>query len=164
MNKAYVIDGNSLLFRAYFATAYGGGEIMRTKDGTPTNAVFAFSNMLNKVLQGLKEGDALFVGFDTGKATFRHKEDENYKANRKPAPEELKVQMPIVRELLKSLNIFVYEKEGYEADDICGTVSKMLGKDNYEVIVYTSDRDFLQLIDKIFQSTLLKQVCLTLLL
>lgn len=148
MNKAYVIDGNSLLFRAYFATAYGGGEIMRTKDGTPTNALFAFSNMLNKILQSLKEGDALFVGFDTGKATFRHKEDENYKANRKPAPEELKIQMPIVRELLKSLNIFVYEKEGYEADDICGTVSKMLGKDNYEVIVYTSDRDFLQLIDK----------------
>ena len=148
MNKAYIIDGNSLLFRAYFATAYGGNEIMRTKDGTPTNAIFSFSNMLNKVLQGLKEGDALFVGFDTGKATFRHKEDETYKANRKPAPEELKVQMPIARELLKALDIFTFEKEGYEADDLCGTVSKMLAKDNYEVIVYTSDRDFLQLIDK----------------
>ena len=148
MNKAYIIDGNSLLFRAYYATAYGGGEIMRTKDGTPTNAIFSFSNMLNKVLQSLKPGDALFVGFDTGKATFRHKEDEQYKANRKPCPEDLKVQMPIVRELLKSLDIFTYEKEGYEADDICGTVSKMLGKDNYEVIIYTSDRDFLQLIDK----------------
>lgn len=148
MNKAYVIDGNSLLFRAYYATAYGGNEIMRTKDGTPTNALFSFSNMLNKILQSLKEGDALFVGFDTGKATFRHKEDEKYKANRKPCPEDLKIQMPIVRELLRSLNIFMFEKEGYEADDICGTVSKMLGKDNYEVIVYTSDRDFLQLIDK----------------
>ena len=148
MNKAYIIDGNSLLFRAYYATAYGGNEIMRTKDGTPTNAIFSFSNMLNKVLQSLKEGDALFVGFDTGKATFRHKEDETYKANRKPAPEDLKIQMPIVRELLKSLDIFTFEKEGYEADDICGTVSKMLGRDNYEVIIYTSDRDFLQLIDK----------------
>lgn len=148
MNKAYIIDGNSLLFRAYYATAYGGNEIMRTKDGTPTNAIFSFSNMLNKVLQSLKEGDALFVGFDTGHATFRHKEDETYKANRKPAPEDLKIQMPIVRELLKALNIFTFEKEGYEADDICGTVSKMLGNDNYEVIVYTSDRDFLQLIDK----------------
>ena len=148
MSKAYIIDGNSLLFRAYYATAYGGNEIMRTKDGTPTNAIFSFSNMLNKILQGLKPGDALFVGFDTGKATFRHKEDETYKANRKPAPEDLKIQMPIVRELLKSLDIFTFEKEGYEADDICGTVSKMLGKDNYEVIVYTSDRDFLQLIDK----------------
>ena len=148
MAKAYIIDGNSLLFRAYFATAYGGGEIMRTSDGTPTNAIFSFSNMLNKVLQSLKPGDALFVGFDTGKATFRHKEDDTYKANRKPAPEDLKIQMPIVRELLKALDIFTFEKEGYEADDICGTVSKMLGKDNYEVIVYTSDRDFLQLIDK----------------
>ena len=148
MNKAYIIDGNSLLFRAYYATAYGGNEIMRTKDGTPTNAIFSFSNMLNKILQSLKPGDALFVGFDTGKATFRHKEDETYKANRKPAPEELKIQMPIVRELLKSLDIFTFEKEGYEADDICGTAAKMLGKDNYEVIVYTSDRDFLQLIDE----------------
>ena len=148
MNKAYIIDGNSLLFRAYFATAYGGGEIMRTKEGIPTNAIFSFSNMLNKVLQSLKPGDAIFVGFDTGKATFRHKEDENYKANRKPAPEELKIQMPIVRELLKSLDVFVYEKEGFEADDICGTTAKMLGKNGYEVIVYTSDRDFLQLIDK----------------
>lgn len=148
MNKAYIIDGNSLLFRAYYATAYGGNDIMRTKDGIPTNALFSFSNMLLKVLQSLKEGDALFVGFDTGKATFRHKEDATYKANRKPCPEDLKIQMPIVRELLKSLDVFVYEKEGYEADDICGTVAKMLGKDNYEVIVYTSDRDFLQLIDK----------------
>ena len=148
MNKAYIIDGNSLLFRAYYATAYGGNEIMRTKDGTPTNAVFAFSNMLNKVLHNLKEGDALFVGFDTGKATFRHKEDETYKANRKPAPEDLKIQMPIVRELLHSLDIFTFEKEGFEADDLCGTASKMLAKDNFEVIIYTSDRDFLQLIDK----------------
>lgn len=148
MAKAYIIDGNSLLFRAYYATAYGGNEIMRTKDGTPTNAIFSFSNMLNKVLQSLKEGDALFVGFDTGKATFRHKEDDTYKANRKPAPEDLKIQMPIVREMLHALDIFTFEKEGFEADDICGTVSKMLGKDGYDVIVYTSDRDFLQLIDK----------------
>ena len=156
MNKAYIIDGNSLLFRAYYATAYGGNDIMRTKDGTPTNAVFSFSNMLNKVLQGLKEGDALFVGFDTGKATFRHKEDEKYKANRKPCPEDLKIQMPIAREMLRSLNVFVFEKEGYEADDICGTVAKMLGKENYEVVIYTSDRDFLQLIDKNISVHILK--------
>lgn len=148
MSKAYIIDGNSLLFRAYYATAYGGNEIMRTKDGIPTNAIFSFSNMLNKVLQSLKEGDVLFVGFDTGKATFRHKEDATYKANRKPCPEDLKIQMPIVRDLLKSLDVFTYEKEGYEADDICGTVAKMLGKDKYDVVIYTSDRDFLQLIDK----------------
>ena len=149
MNKVYIVDGNSLLFRAYFATlAMSGGEIMRAHDGTPTNAVFAFSNMINKILQGLKEGDGLFVGFDTGKATFRHKEDEKYKANRKPCPEDLKTQMPLARSFLDSLNIFWFEKEGWEADDICGTVAKMAGAAGKEVIVYTSDRDFLQLIDK----------------
>ena len=149
MNKIYIVDGNSLLFRAYFATlAMSGGEIMRAHDGTPTNAVFAFSNMINKMLQNLKEGDGLFVGFDTGKATFRHKEDEKYKANRKPCPEDLKTQMPLARAFLDSLNIFWFEKEGWEADDICGTVAKMAGNEGKEVIVYTSDRDFLQLIDK----------------
>ena len=150
MNKVYIVDGNSLLFRAYYATAAMSGpeNLMRAHDGTPTNAVFAFSNMINKILQGLKEGDGLFVGFDTGKATFRHKEDEKYKANRKPCPEELKIQMPLAREFLKSLNIFWFEKEGFEADDVCGTVAKMAGNVGKEVIVYTSDRDFLQLIDK----------------
>ena len=149
MNKIYIVDGNSLLFRAYFATyAMSNGVIMRAHDGTPTNAVFAFSNMINKMLQNLKEGDGLFVGFDTGKATFRHKEDEKYKANRKPCPEDLKTQMPLARAFLDSLNIFWFEKEGWEADDICGTVAKMAGAQGKEVIVYTSDRDFLQLIDK----------------
>jgi len=149
MNKAYIIDGNSLLFRAYFATAYAGTEsIMRTKDGTPTNAVFAFANMINKILSQIKEGDLLFVGFDTGTATFRHKEDATYKANRKPCPPELKEQMPIAREFLRSLGIFTFEKEGYEADDICGTFAKLAGSNKYEVIVYTSDKDYLQLIDK----------------
>ena len=149
MNKIYIVDGNSLLFRAYYATlAMSGGEIMRAHDGTPTNAVFAFSNMINKMLQNLKEGDGLFVGFDTGKATFRHKEDEKYKANRKPCPEDLKIQMPLARAFLDSLNIFWFEKEGWEADDICGTVAKMAGSKGKDVIVYTSDRDFLQLIDK----------------
>ena len=150
MNKVYIVDGNSLLFRAYYATAAMSGmeNLMRAHDGTPTNAVFAFSNMINKMLQNLKEGDGLFVGFDTGKATFRHKEDEKYKANRKPCPEELKIQMPLARQLLDSLNIFWFEKEGFEADDVCGTVAKMAGAQGKEVIVYTSDRDFLQLIDK----------------
>ena len=150
MNKVYIVDGNSLLFRAYYATAAMSGmeNLMRAHDGTPTNAVFAFSNMINKILHNLKEGDGLFVGFDTGKATFRHKEDEKYKANRKPCPEELKIQMPLAREFLKALNIFWFEKENFEADDICGTVAKMAGAQGKEVIVYTSDRDFLQLIDK----------------
>src|SRR5574344_341050 len=103
MPKAYVIDGNSLLFRAYYATAYGPNpSIMRNKEGIPTNAIFAFANMLNKILGSLKPNDALFVGFDTDKKTFRHKEDSNYKANRKECPEDLKIQMPIVRDFLRS--------------------------------------------------------------
>lgn len=157
MHKAYIIDGNSLLFRAYFATAYGPNpQILRTKEGIPTNAIMAFSNMINKVLQSLKEGDAMFVGFDTGKATFRHKEDDKYKANRKPTPEDLVKQMPIAREMLKALDIPMFELEGYEADDLCGTVAKRLGSDGFEVIVYTSDKDFLQLIDNHITVHLLK--------
>ena len=72
MKKITIIDGNSLFFRAYYATAYPGVEIMRAQDGTPTNAIFAFSNMMNKILTDLKQGDYLFVAFDTGKPTFRH--------------------------------------------------------------------------------------------
>ncbi len=157
MPKAYIIDGNSLLFRAYFATAYGPNpQILRTKEGIPTNAIMAFSNMLNKILQSIKEGDALFVGFDTGKATFRHQEDEHYKANRKPTPEDLVKQMPIVREMLKALDVPMFELVGYEADDLCGTVAKRLGNNGYQVYVYTSDKDFLQLIDDHITVNLLK--------
>lgn len=148
MAKAYVIDGNSLLFRAFYATYRGNDdEVLRTKDGIPTNALFAFANMINRILSSLKEGDTIFVAFDTGKETFRHQENKDYKANRKPCPPLLLEQMPIVREFLKSLNIFTYEKEGFEADDIAGTYSKLAGKAGYDVIVYTSDRDYLQLID-----------------
>lgn len=157
MSKIYIVDGNSLLFRAYFATAaMQGDNIMRAHDGTPTNGVFAFSNMINKILQGMKQGDSIFVGFDTGKATFRHKEDENYKANRKPCPEDLKIQMPLAREFLKSMGIFWYEKEGYEADDLCGTVAKLASSNGKEVQIYTSDKDFLQLIDKHITVNLIK--------
>ena len=157
MPKAYVIDGNSLLFRAYYATAYGPNpSIMRNKEGIPTNAIFAFANMLNKILSTLKPNDALFVGFDTDKKTFRHKEDANYKANRKECPEDLKIQMPIVRDFLRALNIFTYEKEGYEADDVCGTYAKLAAKEDYNVIIYTSDKDYLQLIEKKITISLLK--------
>ena len=157
MNKAIVIDGNSLLFRAYYATSYGPNpSIMRNKEGVPTNAIFAFANMLNKILLTLKEGDAIFVGFDTDKKTFRHEEDKDYKANRKECPPELKIQMPLARQLLKALNIFTYEKEGFEADDICGTYAKMAGKEGYKVLIYTSDKDYLQLIDENITVNLLK--------
>ena len=146
--KLIVIDGNSLLFRAFYATYYGDPtSIMRTKDGTPTNAIFAFSNMLSKILQSMQEGDSLFVGFDADSQTFRKAEFDAYKANRKPAPEELIPQFAMSRELLDALNVVHYEEPGIEADDICGTIAKQAGAMGYEVDVYTSDKDYLQLID-----------------
>ena len=150
MNRIVIIDGNSLLFRAYYATAYPGVEIMRSQDGTPTNAIFAFSNMMNKIIADLKEGECLFVAFDAGKHNFRHDKLETYKANRKPAPEDLVKQFPIVRDFLKALGVYQFEEMGFEGDDIAGTVAKLAEKEGYTVNLYTSDRDFLQLVtDKI---------------
>ena len=118
-----IIDGNSLLFRAFYATYYGeGSSIMTTKDGTPTNAIYAFGNMMSKILRGMKKGDSIFVAFDADSRTFRKEEFDAYKANRKPAPPELIPQFEISRELLNALNIAHYEESGIEADDIVGAV------------------------------------------
>ena len=142
-----IIDGNSLLFRAYFATAYPGVEIMRNQEGIPTNAIFAFSNMINKIIAGLKEDEGIMVAFDAGKQTFRKEQLDTYKANRKPTPEDLVTQFPIARDFLRALGIFQFEEEGFEGDDIAGTVAKLAEKEGYQVTIYTSDRDFLQLVD-----------------
>ena len=150
MAKLTIIDGNSLLFRAYFATAYPGVEIMRNQDGIPTNAIFAFSNMMNKIISSLKDGEGIIVAFDAAKHNFRHDALETYKANRKPAPEDLVTQFPIARDFLKNFGIFQFEQEGFEGDDIAGTVAKLAEKNGYDVTIYTSDRDFLQLVsDKV---------------
>lgn len=148
MKKITIIDGYSLLFRAYYATAYPGVEIMRSPQGIPTNAIFAFSNMMIKIINNAKEGEAIFVALDTGGITFRKEQLESYKANRKPCPEDLKTQFPIARDLLDSLGVFHYEKEGFEGDDVAGTVAKKAEEAGYEVLIYTSDRDYLQLIDE----------------
>ena len=147
MAKITIIDGNSLLFRAYFATAYPGVEIMRNKEGIPTNAIFAFSNMINKILADLKEDERIMVAFDAGKQTFRKEQLESYKANRKPTPEDLVTQFPIARDFLRALGIFQFEEEGFEGDDIAGTVARLAEKEGHKVTIYTSDRDFLQLVD-----------------
>ena len=147
MPKITIIDGNSLLFRAYYATAYPGVEIMRNQEGIPTNAIFAFSNMINKILSDLKESESIMVAFDAGKQTFRKEQLESYKANRKPAPEDLVKQFPIARDFLRALGIFQFEEEGFEGDDIAGTVARLAEQEGYKVTIYTSDRDFLQLVD-----------------
>ncbi len=142
MDKLLVIDGYSMVFRAYYATAYT--NVMRTSNGTAVNAIFAFSNMLNKVIDELQPKYVL-VAFDKGKKNFRHEMFEAYKGTRKPAPEDLVVQFPIAREFLEAANIPFIELDGYEADDIVGSATRFY-KD-VEINVLTGDRDLLQLIN-----------------
>lgn len=149
MNKIIIIDGYSLLFRSFYATYNEDKEkMMRSKDGVYTNAIYTFINMLLPLMKNLKKDDAIFVALDSSKTTFRHQQYKEYKANRKPLPNELKEQFPILRELLDTLNIKYYEDENLEADDIAGNVAKMMEKERYKVEIYTSDRDYLQLINK----------------
>lgn len=145
--RLHIIDGNSLLFRAYYATAaYGDDKIMRTKEGIPTNALMAFANMIQKILGELEPGDSIFVPFDTGEKTFRHEAYEDYKGTRREVPEALITQFPLARDLLDALNIKHHELVGYEADDLAGTVAKLAEKEGLEVIIHTSDQDYFQLI------------------
>ena len=157
MSKIIVIDGNSLLFRAFYATYYDPSNIMRTKSGQATNAIFAFSNMIASLLTNLKKGDGIFVGFDAGKHTFRHQEYKDYKANRPELPKDLITQFPIARELLDKLNIVHYECDNLEADDICGIIANKAQKEGYKVYIYTSDKDYLQLIDENITIELIKK-------
>ena len=138
-----LIDGNSMLFRAYYATLYSGAR-MSTSNGVSTNAVYAFVNMINKAIKQI-DPEYVMVAWDSGKPTFRHEKFKDYKGTRKELDPELKVQFPIVREYLDAYGIYRYEEEGIEADDIIGTLSKKF-KD-YKVHILSSDNDLLQLID-----------------
>lgn len=140
--KLLLVDGNSLLFRAYYSTIYTNR--MSTSTGIPTNAVFGFITMMNKALS-LVEPDAVLVAWDAGKKTFRHDKFDDYKGTRKPLDEELMVQMPIVREYLDEKGIVRYEQDGYEADDIIGSMAQA-GED-MEVSILTGDKDLLQLVN-----------------
>ncbi|EOS62207.1 DNA polymerase I [Firmicutes bacterium M10-2] len=152
MKKLLLIDGNSMLFRAYYATAYTNR--MSTSSGIPTNAVFGFIVMMQKAIQ-LIEPDAILVAWDAGKPTFRHEAFENYKGTRKELDEDLILQMPIVREYLDEVHVPRYEQEGYEADDIIGTVAKETPE--MDTVILTSDRDLLQLIDATTRVLLMKK-------
>lgn len=144
MKKTHIIDGNSLLFRAYYSTAYTG-NFMKTSEGIPTNAIYSFHMMIKNIKERVTNGDHLFVAFDTGKKTKRKEEFEEYKAQRKKVDDELIMQMPISREMLDSMSIFHDEIEGYEGDDLCGSMARYALENNDEVYLYTSDKDFLQL-------------------
>ncbi|MEW5899343.1 MAG: 5'-3' exonuclease H3TH domain-containing protein, partial [Bacillota bacterium] len=135
-----VIDGNSLAHRAFHAI-----PLLSTTQGVVTNAVYGFTNMLLKVLA---EHPARFVVvcFDKGKITFRHNDYEQYKATRKATPDELRTQFPLIKEFLGAMRIPVLEWEGYEADDLIGTIIKEAQKEKVASIIVTGDQDALQLV------------------
>lgn len=140
MKKLLIIDGNSILNRAYY-----GIRPLTAPDGTPTNAVYGFLNILLKHLDE-ENYDYLCVAFDVKEKTFRHKRYELYKAQRKPAPEDFLVQLPLMKEVLAAMNCMCMELPGYEADDIIGTVSKICDQSGVECNILTGDKDDLQLI------------------
>ena len=152
MKKLMLVDGNSMLFRAYYATAYG--KPMTTKSGEPTNAVFGFIQMLQKALDE-QQPDAVFVAFDAGKHTFRHDLYPDYKGGRKPAPDDLVPQFASVREMLNAYHICWGEKQDIEADDLIGTMSKKYP--DYTTVIFTSDHDLLQLVDETTSVLLMKK-------
>lgn len=139
--KLMIIDGNSIVNRAFY-----GVRPLSAPDGTPTNAIYGFLAIAHKLTEELKP-DALCVSFDLKAPTFRHKAYNSYKATRKGMPEELAAQMPILKEVIDAMGIKRYELEGYEADDILGTASRICGERGWECIVVTGDKDSLQLVD-----------------
>ena len=154
MEKIVLVDGNNLLFRSYYATAYNG-NFMKNSKGFPTNALFGFTNMINKIV--LEEKPIyIIVAFDKGK-TFRHEKYKDYKAGRMEMPEELKMQFPKAKELLTLMGIKYYEIDNYEADDIIGTFAQYCeDDDNYDGLIISSDKDLLQLVSNVVSIKLLK--------
>src|SRR6056297_195234 len=140
MEKLYLLDGHSLAHRAFYAL-----PLLTTESGEYTNSVFGFSRMLFKIIDEEKP-DHIAVAFDLKGPTFRHEEYEDYKAGRKKTPDELIPQIDLIKDVLRSLNIPIIEKEGYEADDVIGTLAVKGEKEGMEVIIVTGDRDALQLV------------------
>ena len=154
MKKIILVDGNNLLFRSYYATAYTG-NMMKNSKGFPTNGLYGFINMMNRII---KEEDPqyILVAFDKGK-TFRHDKYEVYKAGRQAMPDELKLQFPVAKELLGAMGIKYFEIDNYEADDIIGTMSKIVDEeDEFIATIVSSDKDLLQLISDEVTDKLLK--------
>ena len=145
MDNLVLIDGNSIINRAFYGIM--GSKMLMLEDGTYTNAVYGFLSILFKILEDI-EPKYLVVAFDLKAPTKRHKMYEAYKANRHGMPDELASQMPILKDVLKAMNICIVEKEEYEADDILGTLAKWGQSKDLDVTILTGDRDSFQLIDK----------------
>ena len=154
MKKVILVDGNNLMFRSYYATAYSGNTMKNSKN-FPTNGLFGFVNMMTKIINE-ENPEYIMVAFDIGK-TFRHEKYEDYKGGRSETPDELKIQFPKAKEILNAMNIKYLEVPGYEADDIIGTYANIVDKtDDYEGLIVSSDKDLLQLISKKVKVKLLK--------
>ena len=155
VKKLILIDGNNLMFRSYYATAYSG-NMMKNSKGMPTNALFGFVSMINKIINE-ENPKYIAVAFDIGK-NFRKEQYDFYKEGRQQTPDELKLQMPIARKILDAMNIKHFELEPYEADDIIGTIVKMTEEDkDFASVIVSSDKDLLQLISEETEVKLLKQ-------
>lgn len=139
MKKLLILDSNSILNRAFYGVRY-----LSAKDGTPTNAIYGFLNILLKLIKE-QEPDYICAAFDVKAPTFRHKQYEGYKAQRKPMPEGLAAQMPLAKDVLRAMGITILEKEGYEADDIIGTVARLCEESEISCFIATGDKDDLQL-------------------
>ena len=138
--KLMILDGNSIINRAFY-----GVRLLSTKDGVYTNAIYGFLNILER-LRADEQPDALCVAFDLKAPTFRHLAYDGYKATRHPMPEELAMQMPLMKEVLGAMNIPIYECEGWEADDILGTAGDICAREGADCVIVTGDRDSLQLV------------------
>ena len=142
--RAYLIDGNSLAYRAFYALP----DTMKNSEGIITNAIYGFTSMLLKLVE--EKPDYIAVAFDRKEPTFRHIKYKEYKGTRDKAPPTLHPQFPFIKELVEALNIPVFELAGFEADDLIGTLSKKAEKDGFDVEIVTGDTDALQLVtDKI---------------
>ena len=139
MKKLLILDSNSILNRAFYGVRY-----LSAKDGTPTNAIYGFLNILLKLIKEQKP-DYICAAFDVKAPTFRHKQYEGYKAQRKPMPEGLAAQMPLAKDVLRAMGVTILEKEGYEADDIIGTVARLCEESEISCFIATGDKDDLQL-------------------
>lgn len=140
--KLLILDGNSVINRAFF-----GVKPLTTREGLYTHAIYGFLNILER-MEKEEQPDAVCVAFDLHEPTFRHLKYDGYKATRHAMPEELAQQMPVMKQVLSAMNIPIYECQGWEADDVIGTVGKICGNNDWQCVIVTGDRDSLQLIDE----------------
>ena len=139
MKKVILVDGNNLLFRSYFATSYTG-NIMRNSKGFPTNAVYGFINMINKIINE-EHPEYMMIAFDKGK-TFRHEKYKDYKGGRNETPEDLKQQFPVAKKICEAMGIHYFEIDNYEADDIIGTFARVVEENpEFNATIVSSDKD-----------------------